>query len=319
MAEANKLLDDNSGLLMGAIADTIGNAIHQGIYGETGLGPGNISSPDSNVDQGPGDGGYGYGYGGYGGGGGGGGSSGPSQAQKDAAAALGAVVGENADNLRDNYKNMMDIYDVSDQQNKNLLNANLLIAKQQASADWFPQHLKLQRTASALNDRSGNAMRGSYLYDYRDTLATADDLIDSKTLDTMRQNENSARLSYFEALAQNILNRNESAADVEKSLRELYADYVAQVNNIHPDLAKDMVDTENHKLNGVDWLDTSFFDEHRVEAAEPEIAKLYRPDRANETAREQGLKNHGYNTASSAVGSYWDRMNRGYDQRERQA
>lgn len=319
MAEANKLSESNQGLLTGAFADIIGDALHQGIYGETGKGPGNVNTPDPTTANNTGDDyGYGYGYGGYGSSGGGG-SSGPSQAQKDAAAALGAVVGENADNLRDNYENMMDIYDVSDQQNQNLLNANLLIAKQQASADWFPQHLKLQRTASALNDRSGNAMRGSYLYDYRDTLATADDLIDTETLDTMRQNENAARLSYFEALAQNVLNRNESAADVEKGLRELYADYVAQVNNIHPDLAKDMVDTEGHKLNGVDWLDTSFFDEHRVEAAEPETAKLYRPDRANETARKQGLKNHGYNTASSAVGSYWDRMNRGYDQRERQA
>lgn len=275
-------------------------------------------NPDDDYVGSPyGYGGVGGGYG-YGGGGGGGGSTGPSDEQKKAAGNLGAIVGYNADTIKDNYGDMMKVYDVADEQNEAARDNNILVARQNAGSDWFRQHLKLQRTASALNDRSGNAMRGSYLYDYRDLLDTADDMIDSETLDTQRENVNSALMSYFESAAQNVVNRNEAAADVEKGLRELYADYMAQLNNIHPDLATG-IDAANHNLKASDWLSTDFFDSHRTEAAKPERQSLYRPDRANHTAREQGLLGGNYNTASSAVRSYWDRMNRGYDQRERQA
>lgn len=255
-----------------------------------------------------------YGYGSLGGG-----NSGPSENQREAAKNLGAVVGYNADTIKDNYDDMMSIYDLADQQNQALRDNNLLIARQGAGSDWFRQHLKLQRTASALNDRSGNALRGSYLYDYRDLLRTADDNIDSETLDTQRENENSILQSYFESAAQNAVNRDEAAADVEKGLRELYADYVAQVNNIHPDLAEDMLDTEGHTLNGTDWLKTDFFDSHRAERVEPERRGLYRPDQATTTARRQGLTGGSYDTGSAVMRSYWDRMNRGYDQRTMQA
>lgn len=255
-----------------------------------------------------------------GGGGGGGGSRGPTDEQRQAAANLGSIAGYNADTLRDQYDNTMATFDLADQQNENLKNNNILLAKQNAGSDWFRQHLKLQRTASALNDRSGNAMRGSYLYDYRDTLAAADDNIDSETLDTQRQNENQVLQSYFEALAQNNVNRQEAAMNTENGLRELYADYVAQLNNIHPDLAAEYMNNGGHTLNeSPDWLDTEFFDSHRMDPLSPERQGLYRPDKANHEARDKGLNGGEYNTASSAASSYWERLNRGYDQRERQA
>ena len=254
-----------------------------------------------------------------GGGGGGGGSTGPTDEQKKAFGNLGAISGENADTLKDQYEDQMSIYDIADQMNQSMRDESLRQAKQKAGTDWFRQHLKLQRTASALNDRSGNAMRGSYLYDYRDLLDTADDNIDSETLDTMRENENSILMSYFESKMDDVNNRNQAALATEQGLRELYSDYVAQGNNIHPDLVEGLINRGGHSLNDSSWLKTDWFDDHKVEAATPESTDLYRPDAANHQAREKGLKNSGYNTASSAVSSYWDRMNRGYDQRERQA
>lgn len=271
--------------------------------------------PNNNEDYGDGGGG---GWSG-GGGGGGGGHTGPTDDQRNAFGNLGAITGENADTLKDQYEDQMAIYDISDKMNQSLRDENIGQAKKKAGADWFLQHLKLQRVASALNDRGSQAMRGSYLYDYRDQLATADDNIDSETLDTMRDNENAILMSYFESKMDDVNNRNQAALAVEQGLRELYSDYIAQGNNIHPDLVEDQIDRENHRLNGSDWLKTDWFDDHKVEAAVPDSADLYRPDRANHEARNKGLKNSGYNTASSAIGSYWDRMNRGYDQRERQA
>lgn len=255
----------------------------------------------------------------YGYGGGGRGSSGPTDEQREAAANLGGIVGYNRDTILGQYDDTMATFDLADQQNRNLRDNNILLAKQDAGSDWFRQHLNLQRTASALNDRSSNAMRGSYLYDYRDLLATADDNIDAETLDTQRQNTNQVLQSYFEAVAQNNVNRQEAAMNTEQGLRELYADYVAQINNIHPDLASGLIDTKKHTLNPTDWLSTDFFDSHRRDPMSPDRQAFYRPNQANTEAREKGLTGGNYNTASSAAGSYWDRMNRGYDQRTRQA
>ena len=299
----------------GVAKDTLG-AISTALTGPgTGSAPnpwGGVSADDENLGSSPS--GLYYGYGGVGGG-----NTGPSQNQRDAAANLGAIVGENADNLRDKFDNAMNNLDIADEQNQRLRDANVLLARQGAGSDWFRQHLKLQRTASALNDRSGNATRGSFLYDYRDLLGAADDMIDAETLDTQRENVNGANLSYFEALAQNVNARNEMAADTEGGLRELYADYLAQLNNIHPDLAQDKLDTGNHSVKPTDWLSTDFYGSHVTQAARPETQGLYRPDRANTAAVEDGTRQGDTSRASSALRSYWDRMDRGYDQRTRQA
>ena len=267
----------------------------------------------------PSGGGGGRSSGGGGGGGGGGGSSGPTDDQRKAFGNLGAITGYNAGTLRDQYEDQMTIYDIADKMNQSMRDENIRQSKQKAAGDWFRQHLKLQDVASALNDRSGNAMRGSYLYDYRDLLAEADDNIDAETLDTMRDNANQILMSYFESKMDDVNNRNQAALATEQGLRELYADYMAQGNNIHPDLVAGQMDTKNHTLKENSWLKTDWFDDHLVEAAEPESQGLYRPDRVNTQAREKGLTGGNYATSSSAAGSYWDRMNRGYDQRTRQA
>ena len=287
--------------------------------------PQNDSPATTTNSNGGGGWGYTYGYGGgsYGSGGGGGGDggndSGPSDEQKQAAENLGAIVGYNAGTLRDKFDQSMQTFDLADEQNENLRDNNLLVARQQAGNEWFRQHRKLQGTASALNDRAGNAMRGSYLYDYRDLLGAADDMIDSETLDTQRQNENSVLQSYFESAAQNNVSRQEAAMDTESALRELYADYAAQLNNIHPDLAKDVIDAKGHTLKGTDWLGTDWFDGHKRTAIEPSRQGLYRPDAANATAVEGGTRQRDTSRSSAVMRGYWDRMDRGYDQRTRQA
>lgn len=262
---------------------------------------------------------YGYGYGGGYSGGGGGGDSGPSDEDKEAFGNLGAITGYNAETLRNQYEDQMKVYDIADTMNQRMRDENVRQSRQKAGEDWFQQHLKLQRTASSLNDRSGNAMRGSYLYDYRDLLGTADDLIDAETLDTARSNIGQVLLSYFESKMDDVNNRNQAALNTEQGLRELYADYIAQGNNIHPDLVASQIDTKNHTLKGSDWLKTDWFDDHLVQAATPSKQGMFRPDSANQAAREKDLNGQAYNTRSSANMDYWERMNRGYDQRERQA
>ena len=308
--------------IMGSAENIVGSA--SGIFADRfgsdyAIGPGNIGNGTSTGDDdGSGGGGGGYGYGGYGYGGYGGGSSGPTANQKKAGSLLGSIAGYNADTIKNNFDNMMDAFDISDRQNESLKDMNVTLAKQSANADWFPQLYKLQVVNQELKKRAGSGTRGSLLYDMADRIAGAFDLINGETLKTMRDNTNNALLSYFETKAQNINSRNEAAADVENALRELAADYQAQLVNIHPDLAIGM-DTENHTLTPPDWLKTDFYDENKVDAAIPESQGLYRPDKAVSTAWDSGVAKSDKQTASSAASSYWDRMNRGYDQRERQA
>lgn len=295
-----------------------GSALRSAVATDTGSAPnpwGNVWDDVSASDSNLGSSGSGlhYGYGGVGG------DTGPSQNQKDAAANLGAIVGENADNLRDSFDNAMSNLDIADEQNRRLRDANVLVARQAAGSDWFRQHLKNQVVTSELVKKMANGLRGSLLYDFRDLYGTVDDMIDAETLDTQRENVNQSFLGYYEALAQNVNARNEAAADTESALRELYADYLAQLNNIHPDLAQDKLDTEGHAVKPTDWLSTDFYGSHVTQAAEPETQGLYRPDRANTEAVESGTRRGDTSRASAALRSYWDRMDRGYDQRTRQA
>lgn len=259
--------------------------------------------------------GGGYGYGGSGGGG----SSGPTAEQKEAGANLGGVAGFNAGTVLGTYDNTMDMYDVSDQQNKNLRDTQIKQARRKSGTDWFRQYKDLQTVTDNILDAAGKALLGSFSYDLNDLIADEDDAIDAETLETMRDNINSIDNSYFESLASLNNSRNDMAVNTEQALRELGADYVAQLNNIHPDLADSYIDQENHTLKMPDWLDTDFYDEHRVEAAKPDDYKWTRPDRANDTAYQQGVKTTDRATSQAASGDYWSRLMSGYNNRYRQA
>lgn len=256
----------------------------------------------------------------YSGGGGSSASSGPSDEQNRAFGNLGAITGANKDTLENKYADTMDMLDVSDEQNRNLRDVQKIQAKRKAGDEWFSQHKKIQDVVSQVVDAAGQAMRGSFLLDYKDTLADQDDTIDEAVLRSMRENINSIDNSYFETLAQNINNRNEAAINTEEGLRELMADYIAQGNNIHPDLVQKYIDTAGHKIKGDDlgWLKADgFYEGHKKEAAKPDDFSFIRPDMANHGAA--GLDTGGSNISQSVSGDYWQRMNSGYDQRKRQA
>ena len=272
------------------------------------------------TDGGGGGGGGGGGRrgGGYGRGGGGG-STGPTPEQGRAGGNLGGITGFNAETIKGSYDNSMDMYDISDEQNQNLRDTQKIQTQRKMGTDWFRRYKDLQTVTSQLTDASGTAMRGSYTYDLNDLIAALDDAIDAETLETMRDNFNSIDNSYFESLAQLNNSRNDLAMSTEQALRELGADYSAQLNNIHPDLAAGIIDSANHTLKMPDWLNTDFYDEHKVEAAEPDDYRLTRPDRANDSAYSQGIKTTDRNTAQTASGDYWSRLMSGYNNRYRQA
>lgn len=244
-------------------------------------------------------------------------SSGPSDDDRKIAANLGGVTGYNQQTILNNADNGFKVYDVADDFTNNAHNVQTTQNKQSAGANWYTQQQKLQSVTSQLADAAGNAMYGSFLNDMNDAIARRDDQDDVAILTQMRENQNTLDNDMYEALQQTRNARNELSMDTENDLRELIADYAAQTNNIHPDLASGLIDTEGHTINVPDWLQQDYFDEHLLQAIQPETQELYRPENAAATAANQGLTKNNTKSQFSSSGneSYWDRMNKGYSRR----
>lgn len=251
------------------------------------------------------------------GGGSGSSSSGPTDKERKAADNLAGIVGWNADTVRGAYDNANKVYDVADEQSKNLQAVQTKQNKKTATNDWYAQQQKLQSSVAALSDNMGNSANGSSIYDFWDMIARKDDMDDASTLDTMRKNQNTIDNAYYEAVMQNNNSRNDQAMQTEKNLREIGGDYAAQMNSISPDMVEEnnLIDGENHTLNLPDWLNTSFFDEHVRDAIVPEDQGFYRPDNAASDNWAQYLLTGQRNTASSASPGYRDRLVQGYQRR----
>lgn len=278
------------------------------------FGPGSSQPSSTPSDNSGGTGGYG-GYGG--GGGGGGGGSGPTDEQKEAFGNLGGITGYNQESITNKAGQGDKIFDVSDKQNKLMRDTQTKQNLRNAGNDWYTQQQKLQSVASQLADASGNAMYGSFYQDLNDLIARKDDMDDVEVLNQMRKNQNQIDNDYWEAIMANNNARNELYMDTEYDLRELAADYAAQGNNIHPDLVKDIIDSDGHTLNIPDWLKTSYFDDHFRQAVEPDTQGLYRPENAAADAKQNGLVNKDTTGQNASAGNtdYWSRVRQGYARR----
>lgn len=253
--------------------------------------------------------------GGYGGGSGG--SSGPTDEQKRAAGNLGGITGYNSATALNKAGQGDRVYDISDEQNANMRALQTKQNKRNAGNDWYTQQQKLQSVASQLADASGNAAYGSFALDMADAIARKDDMDDVEVLNSMRKNQNQVDNDYWEAVMATNNGRNEMYMDTEESLREIAADYAAQLNNIHPDLANGVIDSEGHTINVPDWLKTTYFDEHVRNALVPDEQGLYRPANAAAEATRRGLvdKDNTGQYSSSGNQDYWTRMRQGYKRR----
>lgn len=252
-----------------------------------------------------------------GGSGGSGGSSGPTDEQKRAAGNLGGITGYNIQTLTNKAGQGDKVYDIADQQNKNMQTLQTLQNKRNAGNDWYTQQQKLQNVTSQVADASGNSMYGSFALDFADSIARKNDMDAVAVLNQQRENQNQLDNDYFEALMAINNSRNELYMDTEADMREVAADYAAQLNNIHPDLANDVIDSGEHTLNIPSWLQTSYFDSHVRDAIQPETQALYRPENAAVTATQQGLVNKDTTSQYSSSGNndYWTRMRQGYQRR----
>ena len=302
-----------------------GGALNQNAYGYS-----NSGGPAGQNQSGYGDasGGYGGGYGGgwYGvsGGGSGGGSSGPSDTDKDAFDTLKSIFGYQInDVLPSQWENSMKAYDVGEQGIKNSQNFQLDLAKQNSTAEWFSNLLKLQSTAKNIWDRGGNAWNGSAANQYITDIMRSSDATASSIIEALENNMGQIDTEAYEAL-QNIVNgKNELAVDIDTKTKQGYADFVSQANSLNPGFVTgegtgyedydSLIDKDNHTLkNPYDWLNLDWYDEHQTEAIQPELREHLRPAAATQQADQKNLYKSLQNFSQAANSSYWDsRFNSG--------
>lgn len=271
-------------------------------------------------------GGYGYGYGG----GGSGGSSEPTPEQEKAADNLAAITNYNIGSTKGKAKQGDKVFDIADKGAKLQQLTSTKQNKRNAGNDWYTQQQKLQSVANWLSDTSGNAMYGSFYNDLNDLIARKDDMDDVAVLNQMRENQNQIDNDYYDTIMSNVNARNEMYMDTEANLRELAADYAAQLNNIHPDLAEDIINNKKNTLDtgktgkkdsdkssSFQFPDTSYFDSHVRQAVKPKTQGLYRPADAGQQADVTNRSNRRSTSqySDSANTDYWARVRKGYQRR----
>ena len=306
------------------------------------FGNGNPGGNPSGDPGGGGGGGFGYlGYGG--GGGGGGGASGPSDEVKAAGHAQKPLAAYGAQTILNKAKQGDKVYAEADKGTVNLAAYQSALAEMQAGAEYFSNLLKEQSAYDANRDKMGNARNGAGAKDLNTDMMRAHDATAATILETLEQNMGQIALEKYKALQNSINGSNEMWMDTEAKLREGVANYVAQMNNMHPDLAngkedgfeklidigsqtakkasnkaKKAKETTASVTKGIkvpQWLTTSVFDKHFRSAVKPELQQHIRPAAATQKAVSQNLMRTGTNLASAAHQKYWDELTTDYGHR----
>jgi hypothetical protein len=272
--------------------------------------------------------------------------SGASDKEKDAAKNLGAITGANIRNNNQLKKSNLEAIKIANKQNKNNYLTQNANATMKAGMDWSKQQKLLQSSMAGLTDQAGQSMRGSFAYDVWDALATADDNIDTDTLNQLWENKNNNQASYFEAAADNNNKANQLRIDTWKANRDQLSDYAAQINNINPALGTGskykvsgdaesignkagkgkaeygkLFQTGKHNLNAPNWMDKLMGVSKKNKKGLPKLsqaksrAKIPLSRSAADNASAFALAQGRPNTGSATSQDYWARLRAGYNAR----
>lgn len=172
------------------------------------------------------------------GGGGGSASSGPTDAEKKAAANQTAIAKQNVRDVQAQLARQLANYDLADSQNKALWQTQLKQNSRKTSEDRFEAQRDLQSAALGLLASMGLAMNGSATGNFMNMMRTRNDK-DNNTFWAQHQvNQDQATNTYNDSLNQNVVARRDAMQSAEKAIRDITADWMANMNNINPELYK---------------------------------------------------------------------------------
>lgn len=144
-------------------------------------------------------------------------------------------------------------------------------------------------------------MTGSNFYAMMDLLGRADDDIDTETLRTKKENQDTINNDLYEALSASVNGRNELAADSEYAHGQIGTDFLAQVANIAG--MGDNAGIYDEKTNSPAVTNGSnVYNENKVGPAQYTDQGLYRQN--NDLARAQKMYTPSAPSGSAANQNY---------------
>lgn len=173
-------------------------------------------------------------------------------------------------------------FDYADAQNRALADTQLKQNSRKTSADRFEAQRDLQAAALGLLGSMGSAMNGSTTGNLMRMLESRNDKENNTYWAQHQQNQEQVENAYNDSLNQNNVARRDAMQSAEKAVRDINADWAANLNNINPNLftmATPADSVGNHK--SADTWDTS-----KAKQNNAEISGYLIPDnRGNGTLR----------------------------------
>lgn len=150
-----------------------------------------------------------------------------------------AISSQNIRDVQNQLARQLSNYDFADRQNRSLADAQLAQNSRKTSEDRFEAQRNLQNSALGLLGSMGSAMNGSSTGNLMNMLRSRNDQENNTYWSQLQQNQDQVENAYNDSLNQNNVARRDAMQSAEKAIRDITADWRANMNNINPNLFKD--------------------------------------------------------------------------------
>lgn len=147
-----------------------------------------------------------------------------------------AISSQNVRDVQNQLARQLANYDLADRQNRALADAQLRQNSRKTSADRFEAQRDLQAAALGLLGSMGSAMNGSTTGNLMRMLESRNDKENDTYWAQHMANQDQVENSYQDSLNQNRVARRDAMQSAEKAIRDISADWSANMNNINPNL-----------------------------------------------------------------------------------
>lgn len=143
---------------------------------------------------------------------------------------------ENVNDVKNQLSRQLANYDFADAQNRALANTQLAQNSRKTSADRFEAQRDLQAATLGLLGSMGSAMNGSTTGNLMSMLRSRNDKENNTYWAQHQENQDQVENAYNDSLNQNNVARRDAMQSAEKAIRDITADWRANMNNINPNL-----------------------------------------------------------------------------------
>lgn len=143
---------------------------------------------------------------------------------------------QNVSDVKNQLARQLANYDFADAQNRALADTQLDQNSRKTSADRFEAQRDLQAATLGLLGSMGSAMNGSNTGNLMSMLRSRNDKENNTYWAQHQVNQDSVENAYNDSLNQNNVARRDAMQSAEKAIRDITADWRANMNNINPNL-----------------------------------------------------------------------------------